>query len=58
MAKGDDRAVVGASGKPEKGMVLESGAKDVAKAIGGKDAATRLPNGRFAQGRRGVTFKF
>jgi hypothetical protein len=34
MAKGDDRAVVGSSGKPLKGMVLESGTKQVRNALG------------------------
>ncbi len=34
MAKGDNRAVVGSSGKPLPGMVLESGAKTVAKVLG------------------------
>jgi hypothetical protein len=34
MAKGDDRAVVGASGRPERGMVLQSGAKTVAAVLG------------------------
>jgi hypothetical protein len=41
VAKGDDRATVGASGKAEPGMVLTSGAKDVAKAIGRKDAPSK-----------------
>ena len=34
MAKGDDRAVVGASGKPLPGMILESGTKTIAKKLG------------------------
>jgi hypothetical protein len=34
MAKGDDRAVVGASGRPLKGMVLESGTPQVRDALG------------------------
>ena len=34
MAKGDNRAVVGASGKPLKGMVLESGTPQVRDALG------------------------
>ena len=34
MAKGDDRAVVGSSGKPLKGMVLESGTKEISKRLG------------------------
>jgi hypothetical protein len=34
MAKGDDRATVGASGRPLKGMVLQSGAKTVATTLG------------------------
>lgn len=38
MAKGDNRAVVGASGKPEKGMILDSGAKTVAKVLGNTSA--------------------
>ena len=29
MAKGDDRAVVGSSGKPREGMVLRSGTKQM-----------------------------
>lgn len=41
MAKGDNRAVVGASGKPEKGMVLESGARTVAKVLGSTSAPSR-----------------
>jgi len=38
MAKGDDRAVVGASGRPLIGMVLTSGAKTIAKVLGCYDA--------------------
>jgi hypothetical protein len=34
MARGDERAVVGSSGRPLKGMVLESGAKTVAAKLG------------------------
>jgi len=34
MAKGDMRAVVGASGKPQEPMKLDSGAKTVAKTLG------------------------
>jgi hypothetical protein len=34
MAKGDNRAVVGASGKPLPGMVLESGAKTIRNKLG------------------------
>jgi hypothetical protein len=34
MAKGDDRAVVGASGRPLPGMVLESGAKQMRNKLG------------------------
>jgi hypothetical protein len=34
MAKGDNRAVVGSSGRPLKGMVLESGVKTVAAKLG------------------------
>lgn len=34
MAKGDNRAVIGASGKPLKGMVLESGTPQVRDALG------------------------
>ena len=34
MAKGDDRAVVGSSGRPLKGMVLESGTKEISKRLG------------------------
>lgn len=42
--KGDDRAVVGASGRPLPGMVLESGAKQIGRILGqytvGKDVRT------------------
>ena len=41
MAKGDDRAVVGSSGKPLPGMILESGAKTVAKVLGDTSAPSR-----------------
>jgi hypothetical protein len=34
VAKGDDRAVVGSSGRALKGMMLESGAKTVAQKLG------------------------
>lgn len=34
MAKGDDRAVVGASGRPLPGMVLESGTKQMRNKLG------------------------
>ena len=34
MAKGDDRAVVGSSGRPLPGMILESGTKQVAQKLG------------------------
>jgi hypothetical protein len=34
MAKGDNRAVVGSSGRPLPGMVLESGTKQVAQKLG------------------------
>ena len=34
MAKGDDRAVVGSSGKPREGMVLRSGTPQVRDALG------------------------
>jgi hypothetical protein len=53
VAKGDDRATVGASGKPEPGMILTSGTKDVAKAIGYKDAPSKGGNPKA-----GVKFKF
>jgi len=56
MAKGDDRATVGASGKLDKEMKLESGAKDVAKAIGHTDAPSRNPKGQFEKARRGMKF--
>jgi len=38
MAKGDNRAVVGSSGKPLPGMVLESGASTVARVLGNTSA--------------------
>lgn len=41
MAKGDDRAVVGASGKPQEGMKLESGTKTIAKVLGCYDAPSK-----------------
>lgn len=41
MAKGDERAVVGASGRPEPGMVLKSGAKEIAKKLGCYSTADR-----------------
>jgi hypothetical protein len=34
VAKGDNRAVVGSSGRPLPGMVLESGTKQVAQKLG------------------------
>ena len=34
MAKGDNRAVVGASGRPLPGMILESGAKQMRNLLG------------------------
>lgn len=34
MAKGDDRCVVGASGRPQEGMVLQSGAKQMRNKLG------------------------
>lgn len=34
MAKGDNRAVVGSSGRPLPGMILESGTKQVAQKLG------------------------
>lgn len=39
------RAVVGSSGRPEKGMVLDSGAKQIAEVLGNKDRASG-PAGR------------
>ena len=57
MAKGDDRAVVGASGKLDKEMKLESGTKDVAKSIGYSDAPSRNSKGQFEKIRRGVKFR-
>lgn len=50
MAKGDNRAVVGASGKPTGDMVLTSGTKDVARAM-------RHPDGRFKASGPGVKFE-
>lgn len=41
MAKGDNRAVIGASGKPQEGMVLSSGAAQIAKIIGRSDAPSK-----------------
>ena len=34
MAKGDDRAVIGASGRPLPGMILESGTKQMRNKLG------------------------
>ena len=34
MAKGDDRATIGASGRPERGMVLDSGARTIRNKLG------------------------
>ena len=43
----DRRAVVGSSGRPEKGMVLDSGAKQIAEVLGRHDRASG-PAGRQA----------
>lgn len=57
MVKGDDRAVVGGSGKLDKEIKIESGVKDVSKAIGYKDAPSRNSRGQFEKARHGVRFK-
>jgi hypothetical protein len=54
MTKGDDRATVGASGKLDKEMKLESGVKQVAKAIGNP---YRGEKGRFASKHGGMKFR-
>jgi hypothetical protein len=49
MAKGDNRAVIGASGRPEVGMVLESGTKTIAKILGNRDAPSGSKSGTQGQ---------
>lgn len=56
MAKGDNRAVIGASGKPLKGMELESGTKTIAKVLGCYDAPSGPKKGQREL--RGVKFNF
>lgn len=51
MAKGDDRAVVGASGRPLPGMLLTTGTRTIAKILGRHDA----PSGS-KEGSQGMKF--
>jgi len=55
MAKGDNRAVVGSSGKPLPGMTLTSGAKTIAKVLGCYDRPSG-PHGQDTMRSGGMKF--